>query len=132
MSHKEEFKKQLDTIDKDIDNYYDTMKGYYADKDQLREAYYKEKWEYEVEQNYIYHIERMRKDKQRLIDDKEYKTKKLEERKQSMLNRPNPYQKEIDTCNHLISICQKMQINLGLIEVQDEAKIQEERKDIIN
>ena len=56
----------------------------------------------------------------------------IEERKQNLLNRPNPYQKEIDTCEYLISLCTKMQMKLGLIEVQDEAKIQEEQKDIIN
>ena len=74
----------------------------------------------------------MTRDKQRLVEEKEYKAKMIEERKQNLLNRPNPYQKEIDTCEYLISLCTKMQMKLGLIEVQDEAKIQEEQKDIIN
>ena len=94
----------------------------------MKEAYYKQKLEFEIEQNTVRHIERMARDKQRLIDEKEYKAKKIEERKQNLLNRPNPYMKEIETCEHLISICQKLQRDLGLVEVQDDAKIQQEQK----
>ena len=37
----------------------------------------------------------MTRDKQRLVEEKEYKAKMIEERKQNLLNRPNPYQKDL-------------------------------------
>ncbi len=47
-----------------------------------------------------------------------------------MADRPNPFQKEVDTCERLIAYCELLKKKLGL--VQTEETIQEERKQIIN
>ena len=37
-----------------------------------------------------------------------------------MIDRPNPYYREIETCDHLIAFLHKLKIQHGLTVVQDE------------
>jgi len=83
--------------------------------------------EFDIEQNEIYHIERMAKDKQRLIDREERKVKLIEERKQRLKDRPNPFEKEIDTCEHLIATCTKLKVRHGLMEEREATVIEVEK-----
>ena len=55
----------------------------------------------------------------------------IEEKKQEMANRPNPYQKEIDTCDHLIAIFQKLRVQYGQVE-ESEPTIQQVEKQMLN
>jgi hypothetical protein len=59
----------------------------------------------------------MVKEKQRIIDEKEYIAKRIEDRKQAMIDRPSPYQREIETCDHLIAYCNRLKIQFGLTTV---------------
>lgn len=43
------------------------------------------------------------------------KKERIEARKQALLDRPNPYLREIDTCEHLIAYCQKLKVLSGLV-----------------
>jgi hypothetical protein len=52
----------------------------------------------------------MARDKQRLLDRQEQKKKMIEERKQQITERSNPYEKEMDTCDHLIAYLNKMKV----------------------
>lgn len=55
----------------------------------------------------------------------------MEERKKQLLDRPNPFQKEIDTCERLIAYCELLKKKTGLGPQTDET-IKEEQKQIIN
>ena len=46
-------KTKLDKFDEEINDLYDQLKAIYTQKDEARENYYKEKYEYEVEQNTV-------------------------------------------------------------------------------
>lgn len=59
----------------------------YDKKDETREAFYKAKYEYDLEKAEIGQIEWMMKEKQRIIDQEEYKQRKIEERKQALADR---------------------------------------------
>ena len=50
------------------------------------------------------------KEKQRLIDQEQWKQNKIEERKQALADRSNPYLREIETCDHLIGLCGKLKV----------------------
>jgi hypothetical protein len=45
-----------------------------------------------------------------------------------MIDRPNPYNKEIDTCDHLIAYCNRLKIQHGLVHVQNDESLKEEKK----
>jgi hypothetical protein len=74
----------------------------------------------------------MAKQKQYLIDTEKRKLERIEERKQSLLDRPNPYQKEIDTCERLIAYCEKLKVQYGLAQATDEVVSKEVQKLLIN
>lgn len=57
------------------------MQKLYSQKDQIREEYYKNKLEYEIEKDEIFHYEWMAKEKQRLVDREKQKTERIEARK---------------------------------------------------
>ena len=42
------------------------------------------------------------------------------------MDRPNPYQKEIETCQRLIAYCHNMKVKFGLVEAPVEEVIKEE------
>ena len=92
----------------------------YTKKDEVREQYYKDKLEYEIENDQIRHAEWISNQKQRLIEKEEYKKKRIEERKKALEDRPNPYQKEIDTCEHLIAFCNKLKVQYGTADTTSE------------
>lgn len=67
-----------------------------------------------------------------MIDREKKKLERIEARKQQLLDRPNPYQKEIDTCERLIALCDKLKVDFGLAEQPKDVVIKEEQKQIIN
>jgi hypothetical protein len=66
-----------------------------------------------------------------LIERNQQKEERLTVRKQALADRPNPFQKEIDTCERLIAYCELLKKRLGLQGQTDEV-IKEEQKQIIN
>ena len=60
------------------------MQACYAKKDEIKEDYFKNKLEYEIEKNEISHLEWLAKQKQNLIDREDAKRKRIEERKQTL------------------------------------------------
>lgn len=73
----------------------------------------------------------MTREKQRIIDNEVYKQKKIEERKQALADRANPYKREIETCDHLIALCGKMKVQFGLAQNPDEST-QDVQKQLLN
>jgi hypothetical protein len=58
----------------------------------------------------------MAKEKERLIEREKRKAERIEAKKQALLDRPNPYEKEIGTCERLIALCDKLKVDYGLAE----------------
>jgi len=49
-----------------------------------------------------------------VIDKEKYKQERIEARKQALLDRPNPYSREMETCEHLIAYCNRLKVLNGL------------------
>lgn len=79
-----------------------------------------------MEQDQIKHAEWIAREKQKLTEREESKKARIEAKKQALLDRPNPYEKEIDTCNQLIGYCQKLKYKYGLVELEGEEAIKHE------
>lgn len=93
----------------------------------MREAYFKAKLEYELEKDEIYHAEWIVKEKNRLIEREQAKIRRIEERKQALLDRPNPYEKEIETCDHLIAYLNKLKVLTGLMQPEADEHAKQEQ-----
>lgn len=50
----------------------------------------------------------------------------IEERKQALLDRPNPYHREIETCEHLIGYCNRLKVISGLAQPAPEEQVKQE------
>lgn len=74
----------------------------------------------------IRHNEWISQQKERLTYREKQKEERLAVRKQQLADRPNPFLKEIDTCERLIAYCELLKKKLGL--VQTDESIKEERK----
>jgi hypothetical protein len=94
----------------------------------LKEEYYKGKLEYEIEFDEIRHKEWISREKLWIIEQEESRVKRLEERKLAIANRPNPYDREIETCQHLINFCNKQKVIAGLVEAPVDEMIKSEQK----
>lgn len=124
-------KQQLDKFQADIDKIKEQIQELQDKKYETKEAYYKEKYEYDLERAEISQIEWMAKEKQRIIDQEQYKQKKIEERKQSLADRDNPFKREIETCDHLIALCSKMMVQFGLAQNPNETTL-DVQKQLLN
>lgn len=109
-----DLKEQLDKYQEEIDKVKEDLQKLYDQKNEAKEEYYKNKLEWEIEKDEIYHNEWIAKKKQELIDREARKKEIIEERKQKLLDRPNPFEREIDTCEHLIGWCKMQKIKAGL------------------
>ena len=90
------------------------MQKLYSQKNQVREDYFQAKLEFEIEKDAIHHSDWIAKEKQRIAEREKQRLERIEARKQALLDRPNPYQKEIDICEHLIAYCNKLKVITGL------------------
>ena len=92
----------------------------------MREEYFKQKLEFEIELDQIRHAENINREKQRFLEKENQKQAKIAARQKMLLDRPNPFLKEIETCDRLISSCQLLKKTAGL--VQTDETIKEEQK----
>ena len=111
---RQDIQQQLDKYEEEIQKVKEGLDGLYTKRNEIKEEYYKAKLEYEIEYDEVKRAEYIIKEKTRLKEKEEYISKKIEERKQALLDRPNPYQKEIETCEHLIALCNKLKVQFGL------------------
>lgn len=65
-----------------------------------------------------------------MIENEKIKQERINAKKQQLADRPNPYLKEIETCDRLNQYCLLLKKKVGL--VQTEEVIKEEQKQIIN
>lgn len=122
---------QLDKFSAEIEKQKADLKEIYSQKDEVREEYYKTKFEYEVENDEIKHFEHIVRVKETLGLRDQQRQERLAARTQALADRPNPFQKELETCERLIGYCELIKKKLGLGGQTDET-IKEETKQIIN
>ena len=51
----------------------------------------------------------------KLIEQHDDRQKRIEQKKLDIESRPNPHQKEIETCEDLIKYCNKLKVKAGLM-----------------
>lgn len=127
-TQRDDIKQQLDKYEADIQKVKDDLQTLYDKKNAMREEYFKAKLEFELERDEVYHSEWIAKEKQRLIDREKQRLERIEARKQALLDRPNPFQKEIETCEHLIAYCNKLKVLSGLVPAPADEQIKQEQK----
>lgn len=109
-----DIKEQLDKYEEEIQKVKEDLNKLYAKKTEIREQYYKTKLEFEIERDELHLADYIAREKQRLIDREQYKKERIEAKKQALLDRPNPYQREIETCEHLIGYCNRLKVITGI------------------
>ena len=122
---------QLNKLNEAIDKQKADLQEIYNRKDQLREDYHHARYDFEVENAQIKHFEHLARVKEGLLARNKDKQERLAARQQALADRPNPCQKELDTCERLIAYVMLLQKRLGQ-GGQTEETIKEERKQLIN
>ena len=81
--HAEKFTTVIDTLNEDIRNIYQT-------KDQMRESYFKQLYEFELQNDKVRWIKGMMNQKKRITQAKDEKADRIEKKKVELENTPNP------------------------------------------
>ena len=113
---REEAEKFTEIIEKNNEEIQNTFKK----KDELREAYYKAQYEFELQNDknrWIRGLHRQQKDLARSAEDK---SARIAQKRAELENRANPYDKEIETCDQLIKYCNKLKGQAGLLPESSE------------
>ena len=118
---------QLDKFEDDITKIKEDVTLLVDKKQQVKEDYYEARYEHEVEAESIKYSEWIVKIKAQKAEYEKKKIEQLNARKQALADRPNPYQKEIDTADRLIQYCELLKRKCGL-GPQTEELIKEETK----
>lgn len=132
IEHRDEIKADVQKYEDQVQVVKEEINGLFEKKNALKEEYYKGKLEYELENEDIKHKEWVIREKTWLIEEETKKAQRLEERKQAIANRPNPFDREIETCQHLINFCNKQKVIAGLVEAPVEEMIKSEQKQIMS
>jgi len=78
---RDDIKQQLDKFSADIDKVKEDLNKFYAQKDELREEFHKQKLEFEIELELIRHTEWITREKERLVTRDTVKQERLTARK---------------------------------------------------
>jgi len=73
-------------------------------------------YEYELEADKVSYADWIVKMKKKKLEEEEERKKFIEERKQELQNMANPYSREIESCEHLIAIFNRLKVQNGLGE----------------
>ena len=76
----------------------------------MREEYYKALYEYELQNDRVRWIKGLINQQKKLVGIQEDKKERIAKKRAEIESRPNPNQKEIETCEHLIQYCHKLKI----------------------
>lgn len=112
---KGETKEKLDGIQAQIEAVELELQDLYAKKDEKREAYWKARYDFKVQDNEIQHIQWMQRQKDKILQHKALMKEREEEKKSVINSLPHPYLKEIDCCEHLIGYIHATKVKMGLI-----------------
>ena len=97
-----EVRERADVFHKQVEEANEKLKGTYHTKDQMRESYFKQLYEWELYNDKVKWIKTMRNQQNRLKQAQTEKQTRINAKRAEFENRPNPYQKEVDTCEQLV------------------------------
>jgi hypothetical protein len=66
-----------------------------------------------------------------MVDAFEAQKSKIDQKKQALAERPNPKEKEIDTCDQLINFIEKKMVALKLVSESSEALAKETQEQLL-
>lgn len=131
-AQRSEVREKADVFNKQIDEGNEKMRKAYQTKDQMRESYFKQLLEWEIYNDRVHYIKTLMNQQKKLKQAKNEKADRIEKKRQELLNRPNPYQKEIDTCGDLVTYCQKLKAQHGLVPATSEEVAKSTQQQLIN
>lgn len=79
----------------------------------------------------VRHVDWLTKQKDWVIKQEQEQKERVEEQKEAMLNRPNPFFKELEYVDHLVNYCHKLQVDAGLIK-DSEVVARETQKNLLS
>ena len=115
-----------------IDKAREELQNCYKTKDEMREQYYKNLYEFELQNDKIRHIKQMISQKKRMTEEREEIKARIEKKKSELNDMSNPNLKEIDTCEHLILYCQKLKVQQGMVPPTSEEVARKTQYDLIS
>lgn len=98
----------------------------------MRESYFKQLYEWELYNEKVKWIKTMKSQQNRLKQAQNEKEERIRKKRAELENRPNPYLKEIDTCEHLIQYCNRLKVQFGLAQPTTEEVAKETQKEMIS
>jgi hypothetical protein len=107
---------EADKVSKDIDKLGQDMSDLFEQKDQKREEFWKARFEFEIQKEEIAHIEWMVRQKDKVINRESEQKQLVEERENYIKSLPHPYEKELDTCDHIVGYLIDMKRKAGLLQ----------------
>lgn len=113
--NQQETKGESDKISKEIDRLTQDISDLFEQKDNKRELYWKARYDFEMQREEILHIEWMTKQKERVINRENEQKQYQEERENYIKSLPHPYEKELDTCDHIVNYLNELKRKAGLI-----------------
>lgn len=102
-------------MSKEIDKLTQDVSDLFESKDVKREEYWKSRYDFEMQREEILHIEWMQKQKERVINRENEQKQMQEERENYIKSLPHPYEKELDTCEHIINYLNELKRKAGLV-----------------
>ena len=85
----------------------------YSNKDNIREEYWKGRYDYKKQREEITHIEWMQRQKDRIVQRAAQKQERDEEVKKEISQLDHPYQRELDCCESLTGYLHALKVRTG-------------------
>lgn len=105
---REENKEELDKLSAKIDAVKEEIQKLFEKKGEIKEQHFKLKFEHKCQNQQIKHIEYIKRTKERLEKQEEYKKQKEEEALAKRESIPNPYEQQIADCQWLSNYLKKI------------------------
>ena len=119
-AEKDEIRVKVDAVQTQIEGVDTELNALYAKKDEMRENYWKGRYDFKQQRETIQHIEWMQRQKDKVVNAKQYKLEREEERQAAIKTMPHPYMKELDTCEHLENYLNSLKMRAGLLVDSEE------------
>lgn len=129
---KADVRSKADVISKEVDEANEKLRNAYQTKDKMRESYYKQLYEFELQNDKVRYIKGLVNQQKKIKATANEREDRIAAKRAEIQNRPNPYQKEIDTCESLVQYCHKLKVQQGLVPQNSEQVAKDTEKEMIN
>ena len=119
---REDNKEELDALEKKVQDIKTDIGKIIEEKEATKEEHFKQLYECELEELEFKHIEWMKRRKDKLQRDEEYRQKREEEAAAKRAALPNPYEDEISNCKYLSGYLQKINWDIEKKGREEETK----------